>query len=107
MLLEQRRPTLDAFDGIGRPSRRRDLLFEDRPRHGFAFCRFSPNSGDSLGLVDIDGGHGEVSILESILEAHTNLCRHSKSRPFSSIVTYFGNEMRSNPTPAFSGGLGP
>jgi len=73
MLLEQRRPNPDAFDGFGRPRWRRDLLFEDRPRHGFALGRFPPNSGDSLGLVYIVGGHGKVSILESILEAHTNL----------------------------------
>jgi hypothetical protein len=77
MLLEQRRPNLDAFDGIGRPRWRRDLLFEDRPRHGLALCRFSPNSGDSLGLADIVGGHGKVSILESILETHTNFRCHT------------------------------
>ncbi len=87
MLLEQWRPNLDAFDGIGRPRWRRDVLFENRPRHGLALCRFSPNSGDSLGFVDIGGGHGKVSILKSIHEAHTNLRCHSKSRPFSIIVT--------------------
>ncbi len=87
MILEQRRPNLDAFEGIGRPGWRRDLLFEDRPRHGLALGFFSPNSGDSLGLVDIVGRHGKVSILESIPEAHTNLRCHGQSRPFSIIVT--------------------
>ena len=98
MLLEQRRPNLDAFDGIGWPAWRRDLLFENRPSHGLALSRFSPNSGDSLGFVDIIGGHGKVSILESILEAHANLSCHGKSQPFSIIVTRFGNEIKSNPT---------
>jgi hypothetical protein len=104
MLLEQRRPNLDTFDGIGRPRWRRDVLFENRPRHGLALCRLSPNSGDSLGLVDIVGGHGKVSILESILEAHANLSCHGKSRPFSIIVTRFGNQIKSNPTLRFSCG---
>jgi hypothetical protein len=60
MLLEQRWPNLDALDGIGRPTWRRGLLFENRPSDGFALSRFSPNSGDSLGFVDIVGGHGKV-----------------------------------------------
>jgi hypothetical protein len=83
MLSEQRRPNLDALDGIGRPTWRGDLLFENRPCHRLTFGRFSPNSGDSFGLVDIVGRNGKVSIFEYILEAHTNLCRHSKSRLFS------------------------
>ncbi len=100
MLLEQRRPNLDAFDGIGRPRWRRDLLFEDRPRHGLALCRFSPNSGDSLGLVDIVGGHGKVSILEPILKTQTNLRCHRKSRPFSIASLPVRKRNKSNPTPA-------